>query len=61
MSKFYSPEAYEELVAGYIANGFSRSAAEEMVEAEEAIAMREYDEWNDELENGDYYEDEVQF
>jgi hypothetical protein len=61
MHKFYSPEAYEEMVGGYIANGFSRSAAEEMVAAEEAIAMREYNEWTDDLENGDYYEDEVQF
>jgi hypothetical protein len=61
MSKFYSPEAYEEMVNGYVANGFSRGAAEEMVAAEEAIAMQEYDDWTDELENGDYYNDEVEF
>ena len=61
MSKFYSPEAFEELVGGYIASGFSRSAAEEIVAAEEAIAMQEYDEWLDEVDATSFHTDDVRF
>jgi hypothetical protein len=61
MSKFYSPEAYEEMVNGYVANGFSRGAAEEIVAAEEAIAMQEYDEWLDEVDATSFHTDDVRF
>jgi hypothetical protein len=49
------------LVSGYIASGFSRSAAEEIVAAEEAIAMQEYDEWLDEVDATSFHTDDVRF
>ena len=49
MSKFYSVQAFQEMVAQYVANGFSTSAAEEMVNRQEDKAMEEFDEWLDEV------------
>ena len=49
MSKFYSVQAFQEMVDQYVANGFSPSAAEEIVRAEDVIAMKEFDEWLDEV------------
>ena len=37
--------------------GFSTSAAEEIVRAEEMIAMQEFDEWLDEVDATSYYTD----
>jgi hypothetical protein len=57
MPKFYSQQAYQEMVDQYVANGFSPSAAEEIVNAEEAVAMQEFDEWLDEVDATSYYTD----
>jgi len=57
MSKFYSEQAFQEMVDQYVANGFSPSAAEEIVNAEEAVAMQEFDEWLDEVDATSYYTD----
>jgi hypothetical protein len=43
MSKFYSVQAFQEMVAQYVANGFTTSAAEQMVNEEEEISMKEWD------------------
>jgi hypothetical protein len=59
MPKFYSQQAYQKLVAQYIANGFSLSAAEEMVNSEEADAMQEYDEWLDEVNATAWHMDDI--
>ena len=45
MSKFYSVQAFQEMVDQYVANGFSTSAAEKMVNDEEATSMSEFDEF----------------
>ena len=55
MPKFYSPQAYQEMVAQYIALGFETSAAEAIVNEEERIAMIEFDEWLDEVDATSYY------
>jgi len=57
MSKFYSVQAFQEMVDQYVANGFSISAASEIVRAEEATAMQEFDEWLDEVDATSYYTD----
>jgi hypothetical protein len=57
MSKFYSVQAFQEMVDQYVANGFSTSAAREIVRAEEVIAMQEFDEWLDEVDATSYYTD----
>lgn len=49
MPKFYSVQAFQEMVDQYVANGFSPSAAEEMVNHQEDKAMEEFDEWLDEV------------
>ena len=49
MPKFYSEQAFQEMVAQYVANGFTTSAAEEMVNRQEDKVMEEFDEWLDEV------------
>ena len=64
MPKFYSEQAYQKMVDQYVANGFSTSAAEKMVNDEEATSMKEYElfsadatDWVDDLDNNSYYID----
>jgi len=45
MPKFYSEKAFQEMVEQYVANGYHVSTATEMVLAEEAISMQEWDEF----------------
>lgn len=45
MPKLYSVKAFQEMVAQYVANGFSTSAAEKMVRDEEVTSMKEFDEF----------------
>jgi hypothetical protein len=47
MPKFYSQKAYEEMVTQYIANGFEPSAAVALVNHEERIAMQEFAEFSE--------------
>ncbi len=64
MPKFYSEQAYQKMVDQYVANGFSTSAAEEMVNHQEDKAMEEFalfsadaTDWVDDLDNNSYYID----